>query len=63
MPEVRELLGHSTIKMTDRNPHLALDNLPKIVGALENRSRCGHVGASDLNNDECGGVVSNCSKK
>ena len=63
MPEVRDLLGHSTIKMTERYAHLALDNLPKIVGALENRSRSGHVGSSDLNNDDCGGVVSNCSKK
>ncbi|SVC33169.1 uncharacterized protein METZ01_LOCUS286023 [marine metagenome] len=44
MPEVRDLLGHSTIKMTERYAHLALDNLPKIVGALENRSRSGHVG-------------------
>jgi len=44
MPEVRDLLGYSTIKMTDRYPHLALENLRKVVDTLENWSRSGHVG-------------------
>ena len=63
MPEVRDLLGHSTITMAERYAHLALENLRKVVSALENWSRSDHVGWSDLNIDECGGVVSNCSKK
>ena len=43
MPEVRDLLGHSKIKMTERYAHVALENLRKVVGALENWSRSGHV--------------------
>ena len=47
--EVRDLLGHSTIKMTERYAYLAPENLRKTVRTLENRSHSGH---SDLQMSE-----------
>ncbi|MCU7879207.1 MAG: tyrosine-type recombinase/integrase [Candidatus Thiodiazotropha sp. (ex Lucinoma aequizonata)] len=35
LTEVRDLLGHSTIKMTERYAHLALENLRTAVERLE----------------------------
>jgi len=42
---VKELLGHSTIKMTERYSHLAPDNIRLAVARLDERSRFGHTAA------------------
>jgi integrase len=39
LPEVRDLLGHSTVKMTERYAHLALENVRAAVAVLERPSR------------------------
>lgn len=43
---VRDLLGHSTVKVTERYAHLAPEDVRAAVAMLdrENRSRSGHVG-------------------
>ena len=43
LTEVRDLLGHSTVKMTERYAHLAPENVRAAVTLLENEpSRFGH---------------------
>ena len=48
LPEVRDLLGHSSVTMTERYAHLAQDNIRAAVGRLDQMSRSGHAGRSEL---------------
>lgn len=43
LPAVRDLLGHSTIRMTERYAHLAPDNVRAAVAVLDSVSRFGHA--------------------
>ena len=44
LTEVRDLLGHSTVNMTERYAHLAPENIRAAVKLLEgDQSRSGHV--------------------
>lgn len=56
--EVRDILGHSTVKMTERYAHLAPENLRNAVNVLENRSHSGHTGLCGVKTDRSGRVVS-----
>ncbi|MDR1062420.1 MAG: tyrosine-type recombinase/integrase [Azoarcus sp.] len=40
---VRDLLGHSTIKMTERYAHLAPETVRDAVAVLDSVSRSGHA--------------------
>jgi Site-specific recombinase XerD len=44
LPAVRDLLGHSTVKMTERYAHLAPENVRAAVDVLDAVSRKGHAG-------------------
>lgn len=44
LPEVRDLLGHSTVEMTERYAHLAPENIRAAVSRLDQMSRSGHAG-------------------
>ncbi len=44
LAEVRDLLGHRTIQMTERYAHLAPENVRAAVATLETKSRFGHAG-------------------
>lgn len=43
LAEVRDLLGHQTIGMTERYAHLAPENIRAAVAKLDEQSRSGHV--------------------
>jgi integrase len=47
LPEVRDLLGHGSITMTERYAHLAPENVREAVRRLENWSRSGHADRND----------------
>lgn len=51
LAEVRDLLGHKTIQMTERYAHLAPENLRMAVGKLEAESRSSHVVKLDVIDD------------
>ena len=41
--EVREMLGHASVTMTERYAHLAPDKLKDAAQALESKSHYGHT--------------------
>ena len=43
MPEIRDLLGHSCVSMTEKYAHLAPENVRVAVATLEDASRSGHA--------------------
>ena len=43
LAEVRDLLGHASVTMTERYAHLAPENVRAAVARLDNRSRFGHA--------------------
>jgi len=44
LPEVRDLLGHANITMTEKYAHLAPERGRAAVTFIEGMSRSGHVG-------------------
>ncbi len=48
---VQEMLGHSSIQMTERYAHLAPENLKAVVHVLDRMSRSGHAGGLELGRD------------
>ncbi|WP_323696609.1 MULTISPECIES: site-specific integrase [Thiorhodovibrio] len=51
LTEVRDVLGHSTIKMTERYAHLAPENIRNAVAVLDLESRFSHGAKSTKNED------------
>lgn len=53
LPAVRDLLGHSTVRMTERYAHLAPDNVRAAVVVLDSVSRNGHAEKGKALADNC----------
>lgn len=51
LPAVRDLLGHSTVKVTERYAHLAPENIRAAVDVLIARSRFSHVNDKEENTE------------
>lgn len=47
LSEVKELLGHSTVKMTERYAYLAPENVRTAVAVLDGESRFSHGAQKD----------------
>lgn len=47
LAEVRDLLGHASITMTERYAHLAPENVRAAVAVLDSVSRSGHVASAN----------------
>ncbi|MFZ1641450.1 MAG: hypothetical protein WAV07_08425 [Candidatus Contendobacter sp.] len=48
MPEIRDLLCHSCVSMTEKYAHLAPENIRMAVATLEDASRSGHAPSEPL---------------
>lgn len=57
LTEVRDLLGHSTVKMTERYAHLAPENVRAAVARLDNVSRFGHGQQIELDEEQAKRIV------
>jgi integrase len=60
LSEVRDLLGHSSVVVTERYAHLAPENVRAAVEKLSNRSRSGHADEQHEQNKDGGSVLSVC---
>jgi len=47
LAEVKDLLGHTTVRMTERYAHLAPEHVRAAVARLDGESRSGHGGDQD----------------
>lgn len=58
LAEVKDLLGHTTVRMTERYAHLAPENVRAAVARLDGESRSGHGTDKDGTDNSEGTLVS-----